>query len=117
MAKMTSSGSGVLISTSVLSKLLAFFRISAVLGAIGAGSMLPWGMLTGSPSQIGTEMLDHLPAELKKEPMSTPSVIKDQDGEEIATFYAEDRTPVELDEISDHMVDAIIAIEDERFYE
>ena len=32
--------------------------------------------------------------------MSTPSVIKDQDGEEIATFYAEDRTPVELDEIS-----------------
>ena len=117
MAKMTSSGSGVLKSNSVLSKLLAFFGISALLGAIGAGIMLPAGMLTGATSQVGTEMLDQLPAELNEEPMSTPSVIKDQDGEEIATFYAEDRTPVELDEISDHMVDAIIAIEDERFYE
>ncbi|HIW46171.1 MAG TPA: transglycosylase domain-containing protein [Candidatus Yaniella excrementigallinarum] len=117
MAKMTSSGSGVLKSNSVLSKLLAFFGISALLGAIGAGIMLPAGMLTGAASQVGTEMLDQLPAELNEEPMSTPSVIKDQDGEEIATFYAEDRTPVELDEISDHMVDAIIAIEDERFYE
>src|SRR5699024_5481305 len=90
---------------------------SALLGAIGAGMMLPVGMLTGAASQVGTEMLDQLPAELNEEPMSTPSVIKDQDGEEIATFYAEDRTPVDLDEISDHMVDAIIAIEDERFYE
>src|SRR5699024_10741012 len=43
--------------------------------------------------------------------------ILDQDGNEIATFYAEDRTPVELDQISDHMIDAIIAIEDERFYD
>lgn len=103
-------------SNSVLSKLLAFFGISALLGAIGAGMMLPAGMLTGAASQVGTEMLDQLPAELNEEPMSTPSVILDQDGNEIASFYAEDRTPVELDQISDHMKNAIIAIEDERFY-
>lgn len=104
-------------SNSVLSKLLAFFGISALLGAIGAGMMLPAGMLTGAASQVGTEMLDQLPAELNEEPMSTPSVIMDQDGNEIATFYAEDRTPVDLDQISDHMKHAIIAIEDERFYD
>ncbi|MDN6533391.1 MAG: transglycosylase domain-containing protein, partial [Yaniella sp.] len=104
-------------SNSVLSKLLAFFGISALLGAIGAGMMLPAGMLSGAASQVGTEMLDKLPAELNEEPMSTPSSILDQDGNEIATFYAEDRTPVELDQISDHMIDAIIAIEDERFYD
>lgn len=104
-------------SNSVLSKLLAFFGISALLGAIGAGMMLPAGMLTGAASQVGTEMLDKLPAELNEEPLSTPSSILDQDGNEIATFYAEDRTPVELDQISDHMIDAIIAIEDERFYD
>ncbi len=104
-------------SNSVLSKLLAFFGISALLGALGAGMMLPAGMLTGAASQVGTEMLDKLPAELNEEPMSTPSSILDQDGNEIATFYAEDRTPVELDQISDHMKDAIIAIEDERFYD
>lgn len=103
-------------SNSVLSKLLAFFGISALLGAIGAGMMLPVGMLTGAASQVGTEMLDQLPAELNEEPMSTPSSIQDQDGNEIATFYAEDRSPVELDQISDHMKNAIVAIEDERFY-
>lgn len=104
-------------SNSVLSKLLAFFGISALLGAIGAGMMLPAGMLTGAASQVGTEMLDQLPAELNEEPMSTPSVIMDEDGNEIASFYAEDRTPVDLDEISDNMQNAIIAIEDERFYD
>lgn len=104
-------------SNPVLSKLLAFFGISALLGALGAGMLLPAGMLAGAASQVGTEMLDQLPAELNEEPLSIPSVILDQDGNEIATFYAEDRTPVDLEDISQHMIDAIIAIEDERFYE
>ncbi len=104
-------------SNPVLSKLLAFFGISALLGALGAGMLLPAGMLAGAASQVGTEMLDQLPAELNEEPLSIPSVILDQDGNEIATFYAEDRTPVDLEDISQHMVDAIIAIEDERFYD
>lgn len=104
-------------SNPVLSKLLAFFGISALLGALGAGMLLPAGMLAGAASQVGTEMLDQLPAELNEEPLSIPSVIQDQDGNEIATFYAEDRTPVDLEDISPHMIDAIVAIEDERFYE
>src|SRR5699024_3797282 len=117
MAKKTSSGSGVLKSNPVLSKLLAFFGISALLGALGAGMLLPAGMLAGAAAQAGTEMLDQIPTELNEEPISVPSKILDQDGNEIATFYAEDRTPVDLEDISQHMIDAIIAIEDERFYE
>ncbi|NWN88154.1 MAG: transglycosylase domain-containing protein [Micrococcaceae bacterium] len=117
MAKTTSSGTDVLKGNSLLSKLLAFFGISALLGALGAGMMLPAGMLTGAASQVGTEMLDQLPAELNEEPLSTPSKIMDQDGNEIATFYAENRTPVELENISEHMQNAVIAIEDERFYD
>jgi len=35
----------------------------------------------------------------------------------IATFYDENRVPVDLDEISPFMQNAIVAIEDERFYE
>src|SRR5690625_3456353 len=117
MAQKTSSGSGVLKSNPVLSKLLAFFGISALLGALGAGMLLPAGMLAGAAAQAGTEMLDQIPAELNEEPISVPSKILDQDGNEIATFYAEDRTPVPLEDISQHMIDAIIAIEDDRFYE
>ena len=104
-------------SNPVLSKLLAFFGISALLGALGAGMLLPAGMLAGAAAQAGTDMLEEIPAELEEEPISVPSQILDQDGNEIATFYAEDRTPVALDDISQHMIDAIIAIEDERFYE
>ena len=104
-------------SNPVLSKLLAFFGISALLGALGAGLLLPAGVFAGAAAQVGTDMLDQLPAELNEEPISVPSKILDQDGTELATFYAEDRTPVALDDISQHMIDAIIAIEDERFYE
>ena len=104
-------------SNPVLSKLLAFFGISALLGALGAGMLLPAGVLAGAAAQVGTDMLDQLPAELNEEPISVPSKILDQDGTELATFYAEDRTPVALEDISQHMLDAIIAIEDERFYE
>lgn len=101
----------------VFKKLLAFFGISVLLGALGAGMLLPAGMLAGAASQVGTEMLDQLPAELNEEPLSIPSVILDQDGNEIATFYAEDREPVALEDISEHMINAIVAIEDERFYD
>lgn len=104
-------------SNPVLSKLLAFFGISALLGALGAGMLLPAGVLAGAAAQVGTEMLDEIPAELNEEAVSVPSRILDQDGNEIATFYAEDRTPVDLEDVSQHMIDAVIAIEDERFYE
>ena len=49
--------------------------------------------------------------------MSVPSRILSEDGEEIAVFYEENRTPVPLDKISKHMQHAIVAIEDERFYD
>src|SRR5699024_7272901 len=94
-----------------------FFGISVLLGAIGPGVLLPAGMLAGAASQVGTEMLEQLPAELNEEPLSTPSVILDQDGQEIATFYAEDRTPVDLDDMSVRMINAFIAIADEWFYD
>ena len=102
-------------SNSVLSKLLA--------SLVSQPCWAHWcrhdasGRDADRSSYKSAEMLDKLPAELNEEPMSTPSSILDQDGNEIATFYAEDRTPVELDQISDHMIDAIIAIEDERFYD
>ncbi len=39
------------------------------------------------------------------------------DGSVIATFYDENRVPVDLDEISPFLQNAIVAIEDERFRE
>ena len=39
------------------------------------------------------------------------------DGRTIGTFFNENRTPVSYDELPDHLVKALIATEDERFYD
>lgn len=45
------------------------------------------------------------------------SVVYSADGKELHKFYDENRTPVEYAEISQHFIDALIATEDERFYQ
>ena len=117
MVAMASSRSPFFDTATTLGKVVAFFGIAALCGALAAGLMLPLGMVGGAAANTGSELLDNLPAELQEEPLSLPSTIEAADGTVLATFYAEDRTPVGLDEISQHMQDAIISIEDERFYE
>lgn len=45
------------------------------------------------------------------------SKIVDQNGEEIASLYTENRRPVSIDEVPDDVKHAFIAVEDKRFYE
>lgn len=104
-------------TATTLGKIVSFFGISALAGVLVAGLFLPLGMIGGAAANTGTELLDQLPAELQEEPLSLPSEIQAKDGTVLATFYAENRTPVAYDEISQHMKDAIVAIEDERFFE
>src|SRR5690625_7188652 len=106
MAKTTSTGSGVLKNSPVLSKLLAFFGISALLGALGAGMLLPAGMLAGAGAQVGTDMLDELPAALKEGPVSVPSESLDQDVNAIAPLCAEERNAVALADIVQDRIEA-----------
>ena len=99
-----------------LGKIVAFLGVSALCGVLAAGLLLPAAAMGGATATAGGDMLDQLPAELKEEPLSVPSRVLDKDGNVLATFYAENRVPVELEQISENMQDAIIAIEDERFY-
>ena len=48
---------------------------------------------------------------------SEPTTILDAEGNEIASFYTQNRTTVTLDQISDYVIDGTVATEDERFYE
>lgn len=104
-------------TATTLGKIVAFLGVSALCGVLAAGLLLPMAAVGGATATAGGDMLDQLPAELKEEPLSVPSRVLDQDGKILATFYAENRVPVTLDEISQNMQDAIISIEDERFYE
>ena len=39
------------------------------------------------------------------------------DGVQIGTFFKENRTPILFDDLPDHLVEALIATEDDRYYE
>ncbi|MGW2093749.1 transglycosylase domain-containing protein [Promicromonospora sukumoe] len=65
----------------------------------------------------GVEVFEEVPSELVPGPLSEQSQIYAADGKtKLATFYAQNRIVVPLDKVSDNMKNAVIAIEDERFY-
>lgn len=103
-------------TATTLGKIVAFFGVSALCGVLVAGMLVPAASVAGSSASIGMDFFDALPAELKQEPLSQPSKVLAKDGTTLATFYAENRTPVPIDKISQNMQDAIVSIEDERFY-
>ena len=81
---------------------------SLVVPAVAAAGM-------GVSSSIG--FFDSLPAELTVQPPSQATKVLTSDGQQIATFYAENRVKVPLDQMSPFIKEGIVAIEDSRFYE
>ncbi|MFI7482221.1 transglycosylase domain-containing protein [Kocuria sp. M1R5S2] len=102
---------------SVLGNVVAFIATSIVAGIVAAGLLVPPAAATGLAANASIGWFKDLPAQMEAGPMSRASTLVARDGTEIATFYAQNRTPVTLDEMSPHMKDAILAIEDRDFYE
>ena len=101
----------------MLTALLAFLLACTAGGAVLAGLAMPLVAATGTVSNATTSLFDDLPTELSFTEPSEQSVILAADGTELAHFYAENRILVSSDDISQHLKDAVVAIEDERFYE
>lgn len=55
--------------------------------------------------------------DLKQVQVSRPSVLLTADGKTLATFRRQQREPLKLHEVSPHVVKALLATEDRRFYE
>jgi len=93
--------------------------LSLLVGLLVAGLALPAaaGLGVTTKNAIGDITFSDLPASLQSPPLSQLSVIKAADGTPLATFYYENRQSVSLDEVSPTMRQAIVAIEDSRFYE
>ena len=104
-------------TATTLGKLVAFFGISALCGVLAAGLLVPAAAATGTAASGSIQFFDQLPSELERGALATPSKIYANDGSLIATLYEENRQPVTLEEVSPNMVDAMLAIEDDRFYE
>ncbi len=97
--------------------MIAFLLIAVAGGILAAGLLLPAVGSVGAVGNATTDLFDDLPTELEIDQPSEQSVMLDASGNVMATFFAENRIVVGFDEISQHMKDAVVAVEDHRFYE
>lgn len=91
--------------------------VSTVAGLLVAGVALPVVGALGIAAKRGAEQFDSLPSELKEPPLPQRTRILAADGSIIAQFYYENRISVPLSEVAPVMRQAIVAIEDARFYQ
>ncbi|MFJ5954335.1 transglycosylase domain-containing protein [Paenarthrobacter sp. NPDC092416] len=104
-------------TATTLGKILGFLGVSAICGVLVAGLLVPAAAVSGSAASGSIQFFDTLPAELQVDPPSQNTTILAKDGTPIASIYAENRTKVPLDQMSPFIKDAVVAIEDSRFYE
>ncbi|MCW2581385.1 MAG: ponA [Klenkia sp.] len=96
-----------------LAKLVATIVVA---GALVAGMMLPFVGGTGLVARNSASLLDALPVELTDQTPNGNTVLVAADGQPITSFYTNNRTPVTAEQISPIMKQAIVDIEDSRFY-
>ncbi len=80
---------------------------SILLGIIGLIIATNYGLFGAMPSL----------EEIQNPTASVASEVFSDDGTAMGKYYLEDRSPVTLDKISPNIIKALIAVEDERFYE
>lgn len=81
--------------------------------------LLATGALSAGVAWYVVKLSEDLPSmlELANPKSSLPSILYDRNGEVIARLFIENRTPLELSQISPHLVRAVLAAEDSAFYQ
>jgi membrane peptidoglycan carboxypeptidase len=95
----------------------AFVAVSSLAGVLASGLVMPAAGATSSALASASDYFDSLPADLGTVPLPQRSVMLDQHGGRIATFYDENRVTVALTSVGPVMQQAIVAIEDSRFFQ
>jgi membrane peptidoglycan carboxypeptidase len=88
-----------------------------IAGALVAALLLPWVVGPGLVVRANGDLLAPLPVELDDSTPAGNSVVLAADGSLITHFYRHNRTPVGPDAIADVMEQALVDIEDSRFYQ
>jgi membrane peptidoglycan carboxypeptidase len=96
---------------------LLFLVAIPLAGALIAGMLMPWVVAPGLAARASADLLAPLPSELGSQSPAGNTVVLAADGSLITHFYRNNRTPVSADQIADVMKQAIVDIEDSRFYE
>ncbi len=103
--------------TSKASAVASVARLSALAGVIVAAIVTPATALVASTATQATDDVLSLPLELTDGTSPQTSRLYAAGGELLAYFYEENRQDVPLEKIAPVMQEAILAIEDRRFYE
>lgn len=97
--------------------LFKFVLVSVLTGLVFVAPLLIPTMMMNRVAYEGQQVWDSLPKEIEVGALPQRSQILDKDGNQIAEFYSENRVPVTYEELPDTIKDAVIAVEDERFYD
>lgn len=94
-----------------------FIVASVAAGGLVAALLVPFIGAAGLAAKAASSHFQDLPHELEPPLLPQASRILDKNGKQIATFFSENRLSVTLDKIAPVMQRAVIAIEDERFFD
>ena len=101
----------------VFSHLGVMAVLAVVLGVVVAGIAIPFAGVVGLGAREVAKTVDDLPATFDTGTLPQTTRILDADGNLITTLYDQNRVYRPLDQISRNMTQAIVSIEDYRFYQ
>ena len=95
----------------------AMARLSFLAGVLVAALLIPATTFVAVTGNDLIENIMEMPLELVQQPNPQTSRLLASDGTLLAYFYDQNREDVPLAKISKHLQDALLSIEDNRFYE
>jgi membrane peptidoglycan carboxypeptidase len=96
---------------------MLLFVAVPVTGALVAALLMPWVVGPGLAARSSANLLSPLPTELAEGTLAGNTVVLAADGSLITYFYRNNRTPVAAEQIAPVMMQALVDIEDSRFYD
>ena len=103
----------------VLGGFLGMVSMSAIAGLLVTAAVTPIVALAGSAATTAVDIFEKLPSQLDPSQLALPTSLwakKGDDHVKFAEFYEQDREPVAWEGISQYVKDALVGIEDPRFY-
>jgi membrane peptidoglycan carboxypeptidase len=101
----------------VASHLTVMVALSALMGLLVAGLAIPFAGALGIGAKSLSQSVKDLPENLQTAPLQQRTRVLDSNGHLLTTFYDQNRVNVTLSKVAPIMRKAIVAIEDNRFYE
>lgn len=101
-----------------LVNVLSLLFCGVLAGVVIAAAAFPMVGLSGFAAKSASDSFSDLPSEIEIPPLPEASTVFASDGRTVlASFFEENRRPVKLADVAPVMREAVVAAEDNRFYE